>query len=270
MAFSVASYCQNVGINNLNPQHPLDVNGNLNVDGNIILNGIGGQSGQIMTTSSDGSSIWASLGVFEYLLGITQNTSWIVPNNVDRIGVEMWGGGGGGSAGGGGAAGMYTISLVDVVPGSTVTIVIGQGGPNAINSTSAASPGTVSTVSGSFQTLNAAGGNGAFATAPGYATYYGTTGSRYFQHLGQNGYANTVSYQQKNSTTFAVVRKYGDGGAAGPDYVKRSIGQTIISNENTGGFIESNTVPLAPFPGGGGGGGISSRDGAKGMVVIYY
>jgi hypothetical protein len=242
-----------------------DITANGTIGAGIIHSTSGGftfPDGTVQTT--------AVLSEFKYLLGITQSTTWTVPDNVDHIRVEMWGGGGGGSAGGGGAAGMYTISLVDVVPGSTVTVVIGQGGAKATNSISAASPGTISSVAGSFGTHQAAGGNGAFATTPAYAIYYGTYGSRYFQYQGQNGFANTVSYQQKNSTTFAIVKKYGDGGAVGPDYVKRSVGQTIISNESNGLLIESNSVPLAPFPGGGGGGGISSRDGADGMVVIWY
>jgi hypothetical protein len=270
MVFSLSSYCQNIGINNLDPQHPLDVNGNINVDGNILLNNIAGESGQIMTTNSAGSTIWADRSEFKHLIGITQSTSWTVPANVDHIRLEMWGGGGGGSAGGGGAAGMYTISLLDVVPSSTVTVVVGLGGPDAVNSISAASPGGNSSASGSFGTIQAAGGNGAFSTTPANSTTYGTFGAQYFQFPGQNGFANTVSYQQKNATTFAVVTKYGDGGAAGPDYSRRCGGQIIIRNESTGGVLESNSVPTAPVPGGGGGGGINSRDGAKGMVVIYY
>lgn len=265
-------YGQNVGINKANPAQPLDVNGNVNVDGKILFNGVQGAAGQVLSTSATGATVWAGRSDFNYVKGFTQNGSFTVPAGVTRIMVEAWGAGGGGSSGGGGGAGMYLQSIQTVTPGQVLTVTTGTGGANASTYPGSASDGTVTTVTGTapFINLTAAGGKGAFSTTPGYTTRYGVSDGIYIQFIGQCGDANTFSYTQKNSTSYAIIRKYGDGGAAGPDYSRRSQGQTISYNENTGATLESNTPTFAPYPGGGGGGGSLGVDGANGMVNIWY
>ena len=92
----------------------------------------------------------------------------------------------------------------------------------------------------------------------------------YIQYPGQPGNATTVSYAQKNATTFVIVRKYGDGGAAGPGYNTRSEGQSFTYNENTNFTVDNNNTTFAPYPAGGGGGGIFGQAGSNGMVTIRY
>lgn len=269
---SVSMYAQHVGINKPIPTQPLDVNGNLNVDGNILVNATAGEAGQVLTTTSTGATAWANLGNYTYVSGFTQNGTFTVPAGITRILVEAWGAGGGGSSGGGGAAGMYILSVQDVTAGQALLITLGVGGSNATTFPGAASNGTITTIAGAspFLNIQAAGGLGAFGSGPGYATRYGTGTSKYIQYPGENGEANAVNYEQKNATTFTINTKYGDGGAAGPDYTRKCQGQTFITNENTGVNISTNSPTFAPYPGGGGGGGTLGRAGADGMVIIRY
>jgi len=265
-------YGQNVGINKTNPNQSLDVNGNVNVDGNIMINGNAGQPGQVLRTASSGATAWANLGDYTYVASFTQNGVFNVPVGITRVLIEAWGAGGGGSSGGGGGGGMYLISIQDVTPGQVLTVTLGVGGAKATTNPGAASDGSITTVTGSlpFSGLTAAGGKGAFSTTPGYSIRYGYSNINLVQIPGQCGDANVFSYNQKNSTTYAITRKYGDGGATGPDFMKRNQGQTISYNENTGSTIESNSPTFAPYPGGGGGGGSFGQDGANGMVNIWY
>ncbi len=268
--FSISLQGQNVGINKSNPTQPLDVNGNVNVDGNILVNGVEGAAGQVLQTTSSGSMAWVNSGNYTYLKGYVQSGTFTVPAGITRVLVEVWGAGGGGSSGGGGAGGMYILSVQDVSPGTVLNITIGLGGANATTDPGAASDGGNTSVSGLPTLLTAIGGHGAYSTSPGYSSRYGTVGASYTQYIGQNGDANTFTYAQKNATTFAIIRKYGDGGAVGPDFNKRSQGETRSYNESTSSFIETNSPTFAPYPGGGGGGGHFGRDGANGMVVIWY
>lgn len=79
------------------------------------------------------------------------SSSWIVPANVFKIRVKMWGAGGGGSngytsasrAGSDGGPGSYIEIILDVTPGETLTIIIGAGGGAAIDDTSSAATGGV-------------------------------------------------------------------------------------------------------------------------------
>ena len=58
------------------------------------------------------------------------NQSFVVPLGVTSVNVYMWGAGGGGGLGGGGGAGCYVQGVLTVIPGETLTIVVGQGGGN--------------------------------------------------------------------------------------------------------------------------------------------
>ena len=58
------------------------------------------------------------------------NQSFIVPSAVTSVNVYIWGAGGGAGLGGGGGAGCYVQGVLTVIPGETLTIVVGQGGGN--------------------------------------------------------------------------------------------------------------------------------------------
>ncbi len=264
-------YAQNVGINKPSPNQPLDVNGNVNVDGKILINGVQGTNGQVLATGPSGSTIWANTNNYTYVSSFTQNGTFTVPVGITRILVEAWAAGGGGSGGGGGAAGEYIISVEDVTPGQLLTVNTGTGGAGASIGVSATDGGnTTITGSSPFINLTAAGGKGAQINSPGYAIRFGVSGGVYVQYTGQSGNANSFTYAQKNSGTFAIIRKYGDGGASGPDYSKKNDGQTISYNESSLVVIESTLSTFAPFPGGGGGGGNPGQAGGNGMVNFWY
>ncbi|CAN5320562.1 hypothetical protein BH09BAC6_BH09BAC6_21540 [soil metagenome] len=262
---------QNVGINQPNPTYPLDVNGNVNVAGNLLVNGTAGAAGQVLSTTTSGATAWLSTGSFPNISAFTQSGTFTVPTGITKIVVEAWGAGGGSPAGGG-AAGTYIVSYQTVTPGQVITVTIGTGGASATSNPGAASDGGNTFISGAgpFISLTAPGGKGAFAAAPGYGIRYGVENDIFIQYAGQAGDATTVSYAQKNATTFVIVRKYGDGGAAGPDYRIRSQGQSYTYNESTTVLIDNNFTALAPYPAGGGGGGIFGQAGSNGMVTLRY
>jgi hypothetical protein len=58
------------------------------------------------------------------------NQSFVVPSGVTSVNVYIWGAGGGAGLGGGGGAGCYVQGVLPVIPGETLTIVVGQGGGN--------------------------------------------------------------------------------------------------------------------------------------------
>ena len=58
------------------------------------------------------------------------NQSFIVPSGITSVNVYMWGAGGGGGLSGGGGAGCYVQGVLTVIPGETLTIVVGEGGGN--------------------------------------------------------------------------------------------------------------------------------------------
>ena len=172
---------------------------------------------------------------------IDVTSDYTIPTGVTSIKVSAWGGGGGGSsssssgnkAGGGGGA--YSSRMLNVTPGQTYRIVVGNGG----SSNSAGQNSEV--LLGSNTLVRAAGGqggNGTTAGAGGQASE-GISGS--------------------NGTTSGHGGKAGgaDGGAGGAG---RGLS---IGNGNSG-----------EAPGGGGGGGrgrgYNGGQGGRGKVIIEF
>jgi len=89
--------------------------------------------------------------------------TFIVPNGVTRLLVEVWSAGGGGGAsvlciggpeifGGNGGAGAYSRAVINVASGDNVSVVIGQGGsPGASGGPSSVATGTSIITSGGGQ-----------------------------------------------------------------------------------------------------------------------
>lgn len=72
-----------------------------------------------------------------YILKYTytgSNQSFVVPSGITSVNVYMWGAGGGAGLGAGGGAGCYVQGILTVIPGETLTIVVGQGGGNKASS----------------------------------------------------------------------------------------------------------------------------------------
>jgi hypothetical protein len=84
-----------------------------------------------------------NLNVEPEIRAFSTNGTFIVPENVTRAAVEIWGGGGGGgggdyyeypdvpatmTSGGGGGAGEYLLKTIDLIPLSVIDVIIGHGG----------------------------------------------------------------------------------------------------------------------------------------------
>lgn len=85
------------------------------------------------TALSLANSKFSLTPILSYILKYTytgSNQSFVVPSGVTSVNVYMWGAGGGGGLGGGGGAGCYVQGVLTVIPGETLTIVVGQGGGN--------------------------------------------------------------------------------------------------------------------------------------------
>ena len=271
---------QNVGVGTSNPTEKLDVNGHLNITGNLKVNGVSGQSGQVLRTNSSGATEWSDLSDYKNHVTYTQNGTWIVPAGVTRILIEAWGGGGGGAAGGGGASGSYIQARnVPVTGGNAVNIITGNGGAPPLSANNDAESGANTTIELPAMPIlfTAYGGGGAFNSGPGSATSVGQLGLPYQWHVtGNNGENTRETYHQYNSTDFVTVREYGNGGDA------------VMINGASGGrgcfssFIHANQAGLkftystmGRGYGAGGGGGASASssygaNGGKGAVIIHF
>lgn len=269
---------QHVGVGTVNPTEMLDVNGNLNIQGNLKVDGVAGQAGQVLRTNAAGNTEWGDATEYKNHVAFSQNGTWNIPVGVHKVMLELWGSGGGGAYGGGGGGGAYVRATnIPVVPGNQLTIEIGPGG---LGSTAAANNGanggdTKVIVNAGVLWFNAKGGAGATPVGPGENSWTAQLGfPYYFQVNGNNGSPTTENYEQKNSTDYVTVTKYGDGGPAA----------LLNSGEGKGGFrIMDNVSSLAlkyhrssrgTGPGAGGGGGFGGEfagsNGAPGMVIIHY
>lgn len=267
--FSVWGNAQNVGIGTETPAQKLDVNGNINMSGNLLVNGIPGQAGQVLMTGAGGNTAWINFGDYKNAESYSQNSTWTVPTGVTKIKIEAWGGGGGGAFGGGGAAGTYAVSSeLTVTPGETITIAIGSSGLAAPSTASNASNGGATIVSGTGVYISAAGGGGAFVAMGGYGIYNLGAGLYVTQFPGQSGESKSSSFTQKNATTFVEIVHHGKGGTT--SFIPKSgDAGTTVYNENTGSIISTTSPGIAAIACGGSGG-ISPANGGRGFAIIHW
>ena len=137
--------------------------------------GVTGDVGPAGPTGSTGPIGPPGPGGFQGMFAAAESTTFTVPEGVRHIMVEIWGGGAGGggggpapenSGGGGGGAGGfggYTRGVIDVTPGTVLTLTVGAGGA-AGNVGEAGGQGGVSVVSdGASDLILAGGGQGGAA-----------------------------------------------------------------------------------------------------------
>lgn len=203
----------------------------------------------------------------------TTNGTFIVPTNVTRIQVEMWGGGGGGGtgnsfggSGGGGGAGGYAFNVLNVVPGTNYPVTVGIGGTNGV-------AGTFS----SFSNLVSATGGGAGTNAVSPANGGGGIGGTTTNSL--------LSFGTGGATTNSIVLFAGNTG--GPGGTIAGVGGNGASAlgpiggiGGLGGVTPNGTASgaggNAHGPGAGGGGGSAGQNpapggtGGPGLVIVYY
>ena len=171
MFFYALCSAQNVGIGTLSPSEKLDVNGNLNVTGQVKVNGNAGASNQVFMKDATNNLVWGNLNEFKniqvfdcaglaFTLGAGNcSDSWIVPGGVTTALVECWGGGGGGSTLTGGGGGGYISARLTVTPGNMITLSMGAGG-NYGSATIYGINGGTTTLSFGGTSLQATGGQG--------------------------------------------------------------------------------------------------------------
>jgi hypothetical protein len=208
-------------------------------------------NGNALIVSASVPNIWVLRGGFE----ISSNAMFVVPANVTRIMVEMWGGGGGGgngyyyddgmgdtyaNAGGGGGAGAYTFNVFSVTPGTSYAVTAGGGGGHGGTS--------------SFGNLMSAGGG-----SGGYIA------NESFSGAGGSGGISTGGLLD-------VTGEGGLPGNGGASYGAYSGGNGgSVWRGGTGG-IQDQDGQAGPGAGGGGGdnGGGAGGAGSAGAVIIYY
>ncbi len=193
--------------------------------------------------------------------------TWIAPPGVTSIKVETWGGGGagGGSAGnqnggsGGGGGGYQLAATYPVVPGTSYSFIVGNGGGGVLDAN-----GGNGTSSSFNSAISATGGTGGFRVG-------GTAGT------GGGGLRNGGI-----GALGASNRGGGGGGAAGTNNNGANGSNASGGNGGTvgggagGNGSNSSTGQDGANPGGGGGGAgksnasVAGGNGGKGQVVLTY
>lgn len=243
----------------------------------------------------------------------TTSDTWVIPNNVFSATLEAWGGGGAGGYAryrnsfgqrlilrptGGGGGGAYARSIVEVVPGETMTVEVGQGGYNSGNNTE--NPTVVSggnsyvRYAGAVQVLaaggktpagvrNVTGANGgavadciyndvAYPGGKGGNAYEGTAGA--YSASGGGGGAAGVSASGGNGGNGAYLTP-GAAGVAGAGNLSSGRGGEGVNSQIIGAWWGRGED--GESYGGGGAGSISEGysyelggAGAPGVVRIIY
>lgn len=273
---------QNVGIGNPSPNEKLDVAGNINLTGNLMVNGSPGQDGQFLSMKG-GAMQWVNKDRFQKVILFTSSGTFTVPENTNEILVEIWGAGGGGhNPGGGGGSGGYMLCPFPISSGTSVTVTIGTGGsgggPN-LNATSGTStqvalPGVLLTASGggfadstktaTLQRYIGGGGGLTGATPTSFKNFYAVNGN--------SGSPSFESYMAVSPTLYRVVSYLGIGGIApfsgfDPDPVSTKYidenGVSHFSNWNFNNSKFGNGGSVHPSS-------TNGLAGGNGRVIIYY
>ncbi len=273
-------YAQNVGVGTNTPSEKLQVTGNINLEGNLKINGVAGQSGQVLVTNDAGNTEWTDISGYKRNSIFTQSGSWVVPAGVTKISIQAWGAGGGGAVGGGGGSGSFMqLSNYTVAPGNQLNITIGNGGAAPTASNLPASAGGLSSIfftSPGFL-FTVPGGLAANPNGPGAVVNTTIANGDYLIYVcGNPGEPTTETYHQYSSTDYMTCRQYGHGGD--PTMVrglKGGRGHFAAFNNSSGFNLRFSYSTYGGMYGGGGGGGSSSAnaygsDGGRGAVIIYY
>jgi hypothetical protein len=272
-------HAQNTGIGTNNPQQKLDVKGNLNVSGKVLVNQIAGQAGQVLMTNNAGNTEWGFPGEFKNVATYNTNASFTVPSEVTRIMVECWGGGGGATPKKGGGSGGYIRGYFTVSSAQIVTLVVGNGGAGSSagnnGTTGGASTATVGTT-----VITANGGQGSTTSANGLIGSNGNGGGftvtpstfRFFVGvIGGPGGASKVQYTSNLAGNFYKETSYGNGGNS-PLWPNETGGKGDFLVTGNAGYLEgvSGTNPVRPGGGGGCNSAVNNPGGAPGLIRVWY
>ncbi len=170
---------------------------------------------------TNGNALQISAGVPNFQVFLNSGT-FVVPTNVNRIMVELWGGGGGGGSGlsdqtnywntgGGGGGGGYGWNVFNVTPGYSYTVTIPTDS-NAGQPGGTTSFGSLLSATGGSPGGNATTKQGGMGGAGGSSTggFYNCQGGQGFEGIGET---KPGSY---NGGKGGGVWRGGSGGSSGP------------------------------------------------------
>ncbi|ECD4883635.1 tail fiber protein [Salmonella enterica] len=195
----------------------------------------------------------------------TVNGTFIVPDGVNRVFVEVVGGGGGGAGGSlaneecstGGIAAKCVAGYVDVVPKSQIPVMVGAGGSGGAKGSRSQRKGFSGNAGGqsSFGNLNAPGGAGGAAGGTGGNTISflpsgGNGGARKYEYvtlglkgsdsvLGIGGVPGTVTLDHLEIVTGSLPSNasgFGAGGAGGSSSAsnREYLGDWVLNKGSSG------------------------------------
>jgi hypothetical protein len=212
--------------------------------------------------------------LFGQTSAFTTSGSWLCPQGVTSIQVEAYGGGGGGGyggptnkygGGGGGGGGYSKLTSVTVVPGTTYTITVGNGGIAGVSANGG--NGNPSTATFGATTITANGGNGGRSYANGGN---GGTGGVGTNATGGAGGTGTTSGSGGGGGAAGTT---GNGGNGGLVTAGTAGGGAIAGIGGNGTSSNANPGSVGGSYGGGAGGGSKNNNGgagAGGHVLITY
>jgi hypothetical protein len=233
-----SSYCsaaQNVGIGTSTPSEKLDVNGNINIAGQMKVAGNAGTSNQVLMKDASNNMVWGDLSEFKNIqvfdctniafnVGVSNClNNWNVPEGVTTILVECWGGGGGGGTMTGGGGGGYISAKLTVTPLATANLIIGAGGNYGSTSVYGINGGNTSFAIASANILAYGGIGGSIgdpfiSVSAGQALggLFSTSGisNQFIGFNGNPGGISKLSFMVAGSADYAKIVNYGDGGDA--------------------------------------------------------
>ncbi|MGA2174755.1 MAG: tail fiber domain-containing protein [Verrucomicrobiota bacterium] len=285
-----------IGIGTSDPQQKLDVNGNINASGAVTAASISGNvaaaSLQIAPLTVVSSTTYAANGIYAFT----------VPPSVTSMVVKLWGAGGGGgdyTSGGGGA---FSLVSLNVTPGDTYVVVVGQGGGTYSNNVSGGGAGAndgsggAGFISGTayagtggqasslflynglayiMQAVAGGGGAGsdsweatggqAGGSGSGYAANATTTGVTNLDLVGGDGQAADFIDTGGCGGGYGGGILYGETSQGGGSYGNFTIGGSVVSPGNT---ADSNYLAGSGI--GGGSGGINATAGSDGLAVVLF
>lgn len=196
---------------------------------------------------------------FSHQSVITLSGGWTVPQGVMQVRVRVIGAGGGGGgggtsfAGGGGGAGGFAQAVIPVVAGTTVPVIIGQGGVGGGSGQSGANGS-----SSSFGSLvSATGGNGGGSNNP-------------FSQGGAGGVGQADGSVQNPLTQFGG---YGADGFAGATTGAGVGGASVMGGGGrgaSGGGAAANGQAAGSGGGGAYGAPAAGGQGANGLILVEY
>ena len=284
------SHSQNVGIGTVTPSEKLDVNGNINVAGQVKLAGNAGTSNQVLMKDATNNPVWGDLSEFKHIqvfdcnsIAFSNGASncadfWNVPAGVTTILVECWGGGGGGCNLTGGGGGGYISARLTVIPLASATLATGAGGNYGSVSAYGINGGnsffSVGTVS-----LLATGGTGGSngdpltSAANGQPSGGGFSASgitnQFIGFYGSPGGVSKLSFMTAGAADYAKIVNYGDGGDAALLPASGSKGgyKIVSASINQGIYATQTGVQCG---GGGGADGSGGFYGHGGRIIIHW